>query len=161
MHALGALRNPTKHVAAQNREFCTKVIANVFADLGVCRDLPLTARASSKAQYLPQALSPAILGTDYRPTKHDDRRRSARILWILPPAGRCSIEQVAEHMGIDRRPSYRRLQPRALPSPRSSTASSREGGTLSRGSKPTTFTWVAQMLKFSALRAFSRWFQER
>jgi len=37
------------------------------------------------------------------------RDKVREIVWILLSAGRCSIEHVAEHMGVDRRTIHRRL----------------------------------------------------
>jgi AraC-like DNA-binding protein len=80
------------------------------------------------------------------------------MIWMLLPTGRCSVEQVATHLGRDRRTLHRQL--------------TREGETFSslldkvRGELATRYlanphhplSEIAGVLGFSELSAFSRWF---
>jgi AraC-like DNA-binding protein len=82
-------------------------------------------------------------------------------VWMLLPAGRCSIEHIAEFMGADRRTIHRRLRHEGT------TFSSIVDGVrtemvaryLEDPSRPLYL--MAQMLGFSASSAFSRWFRDR
>ncbi|MNL21685.1 HTH-type transcriptional regulator VirS [compost metagenome] len=80
------------------------------------------------------------------------------MIWTLLPTGRCSVEQVAAHLGRDRRTLHRQL--------------TREGETFSslldqvRTELATRYlanphhplSEIAGVLGFSELSAFSRWF---
>ena len=84
-----------------------------------------------------------------------------QMIWMLLPGGRCSVEQVASHLGRDRRTLHRQLQ--------------REGESFSslldkvRGelalrhleNAQRPLGDIAELLGFSALSAFSRWFSQR
>jgi AraC-like DNA-binding protein len=80
-------------------------------------------------------------------------------VWTLLPAGRCSIEHVADRMGVDRRTIHRRLRQEGT------TFSSIVEGVRTEMvgrylEEPNRQLYsVAQMLGFSALSAFSRWFR--
>ncbi len=85
--------------------------------------------------------------------------RVRELVEMLLPTGRCSVDQVARSLGVDRRTVHRRL--------------AREGQTFSsvldstrRGlaehmvlNRNRTLTDVAQMLAFSSHSNFTRWFQ--
>jgi AraC-like DNA-binding protein len=82
-------------------------------------------------------------------------------VWMLLPAGRCSIEHIAEHMGVHRRTIHRRLR--------------QEGTTFSSivedvrtemvkrylEESSRSLSLMARMLGFSGSSAFSRWFRDR
>lgn len=84
-----------------------------------------------------------------------------QLVWLQLPSGHCKIERVARHMGTDRRTLHRRLaregttfsaiveQVRAEVVSRSLDGSDRPLGVF------------AEMLGFSSLSAFSRWFRGR
>ncbi len=83
-----------------------------------------------------------------------------QMIWMLLPGGRCSVEQVASHLGRDRRTLHRQLQ--------------REGESFSSlldkvrdelalrhlSNRERPLGEIAELLGFSALSAFSRWFQQ-
>lgn len=83
------------------------------------------------------------------------------ILLTLLPSGRCSIDQVAQQLGVDRRTVHRRLL-------REGTTFTQVLNTIRRemtaqyvedGTRP--LSQVAELLGFSALSAFSRWHRQQ
>ena|SRR5262245_1651701 len=56
------------------------------------------------ARYIKQYLELIAVRTN---TTSSDKVRE--FVWMLLPEGRCSIEQIAQHMGVDRRSVQRRL----------------------------------------------------
>jgi AraC-like DNA-binding protein len=77
------------------------------------------------------------------------------------PTGRCSIEYVAERLGIDRRTVYRHLaqEGTTFSSLIEDVRAEMVGHYLQDPSRPLYLT--AQMLGFTALSVFSRWFKAR
>src|SRR5262245_35904668 len=122
------------------------------------RDLeaPITAADPGMARYVQQYLD--AIGARPSITVGDKVRE---LVWVLLPSQTCSVERVAQHLGVDRRTVHRQLI--------------RQGETFSRivdavrgemvaryvGDPGRRLTVVASMLGFSALSAFSRWFQGR
>jgi AraC-like DNA-binding protein len=89
----------------------------------------------------------------------EDRVRE--LVFLLLPAGRCSIERVAQHLGVDRRTVHRHLAQRgttfsAVVGDVRAELAQRHLGTLDRG-----LADVSELLGFSASSAFSRWFRAR
>jgi AraC-like DNA-binding protein len=82
-------------------------------------------------------------------------------VWMLLPEGRCSIEHIAEHMGIDRRTVHRRLhhEGNTFSSIVEDVRGEMVGRYVEDPSRPLSL--IAQMLGFSAVSAFSRWFRDR
>jgi len=83
------------------------------------------------------------------------------ILFVLLPSGQCSIDQVAQQLGVDRRTVHRRLV-------REGTTFTEVVNTIRRelaahyvddGKRP--LSQVAELLGFSALSAFSRWYKQQ
>jgi AraC-like DNA-binding protein len=82
-------------------------------------------------------------------------------VWMLLPAGRCSIEQIAEHMGVDRRTVHRRLvsEETTFSSIVDSVRTEMAVRYLEDPNRPLYL--ISHMLGFSALSAFSRWFRNQ
>ncbi|MFS8981012.1 AraC family transcriptional regulator [Cupriavidus necator] len=83
------------------------------------------------------------------------------IVLVLLPSGQCSIDQVAKQLGVDRQTVHRRLV-------REGTTFSEVMNTIRRelaehyledGKRP--LSQVAELLGFSALSAFSRWYKQQ
>jgi AraC-like DNA-binding protein len=126
----------------------------------VCRardlEKPISTSDPVMARYIKQYLE--LIGGQTHATVSSKVRE---FVWMLLPAGRCSLERIAEHMGVDRRTVHRLLE--------------REGTTFSSvveevrtemvgrylGDPNRPLSLIAQMLGFSALSAFSRWFRDR
>jgi AraC-like DNA-binding protein len=151
-----------RHCAAlddcrHQRVFGTAVQFNCLMDGIVCRTIDLD-------RVLPTAdPEMALQVNQYLKSIHDDARTALlaqvhQMIWMLLPTGRCSVEQVAAHLGRDRRTLHRQL--------------TREGETFSslldqvRRELATRFlvnphhplSEIAGVLGFSELSAFSRWF---
>jgi AraC-like DNA-binding protein len=126
----------------------------------VCRarDLeePLPASDPVMARYIKEYLE--LIG-GHRAATTSDRVRE--FVSMLLPVGRCSIEDVAKHMRVDRRTIHRRLrsQETTFSSIVEDVRSELVGRYLQDRNRP--IFMIAQMLGFSAHSAFSRWFRDR
>lgn len=100
------------------------------------------------------------------PDEPVDRRpqtaaRVRELVEMLLPTGRCSVEQIARSMGVDRRTVHRRLAAEGetftavLDDARADLARHLVEG------RRHSFTEVAELLGFSSASNFSRWFRER
>ena len=96
------------------------------------------------------------------PRPNATMRDSAReCIYLTLPSGLCSADRVAKHLGVDRRTLHRHL--------------AREGETFTSllekvraelvtryiGNRDRPLASVSELLGFSALSAFSRWFRSR
>ncbi|MFF2774238.1 AraC family transcriptional regulator [Streptomyces sp. NPDC058052] len=82
------------------------------------------------------------------------------LIEALLPTGRCSIEQIARSLGVDRRTVHRHLA-RSGETFSSLLDATRTGLAEQFVANPSrTLTEVATLLGFSSLSAFSRWFHE-
>ena len=132
--------------------------AEVDGLICAARDLeaPIAAADPAMARYVQQYLDSITARPNVTLSE-----KVREMVEVLLPSGRCSIEEVAERLGVDRRTVHRRL--------------ARCGETFSvivetvRTEKVTRYienpdrslATVADMLGFSALSAFSRWFRTR
>ncbi|MNP06530.1 HTH-type transcriptional regulator VirS [compost metagenome] len=137
--------------------FGTAVQFNCLMDGIICRtsdlDRALPSADPEMAHYVHQ----------YLKSIHADSRTALleqvhQMIWTLLPTGRCSVEQVAAHLGRDRRTLHRQL--------------TREGETFSSlldqvrrelaarylANPHHPLSEIAGVLGFSELSAFSRWF---
>ncbi|WP_229732104.1 AraC family transcriptional regulator [Pseudomonas sp. N040] len=149
-----------KDLAIYQRTFGAPVQFNSVVDGIVCRsadlDRPLPAADPQMSRYIHQYLQ--SIRQEARTALVEQVRQ---MIWMLLPSGRCSVEQVASHLGRDRRTLHRQLQ--------------REGESFSslldkvRGelalrhleNRERPLGDIAELLGFSALSAFSRWFSQR
>ena len=116
-------------------------------------DAPNPSADPAMARYAQQLLDVAM--ATQGPTILDDVRRT---VLLLLPSGRCSIEQVAEHLGVVCRTIQRRLAEQGLSFSSLVNDLRIELATrhVTEGSRP--LTEVAAMLGFSAPSGFSRWY---
>ncbi|MFH8621986.1 AraC family transcriptional regulator [Streptomyces vietnamensis] len=107
-------------------------------------------------EYARQYLKPIATPQD---TTAADRVRE--LIEVLLPSGRCSIEQVARSLGVDRRTVHRHLAASG------ETFSSLLNATRMRlaeqfvANPRRSLTEISDLLGFSSLSAFSRWFREQ
>jgi len=89
-----------------------------------------------------------------------DMTLAEKVRWLVRdmlPLGRCSVEKVAQHLGVDRRTVHRHL---AQSGETFSSLVDDVRGELAEGyleGSNRRLTDVADLLGFSALSAFSRW----
>lgn len=139
------------------RLFGTTVQFNCLMDGIVCRtsdlDRALPSADPEMARYVQQYLN--SIREDSRTALLEQVHQ---MIWMLLPTGRCSVEQVAAHLGRDRRTLHRQL--------------TREGETFSSlldqvrkelasrylANPHHRLSEIAAVLGFSELSAFSRWF---
>jgi AraC-like DNA-binding protein len=83
------------------------------------------------------------------------------VVFVLLPSARCSIETVAQHLGVDRRTVHRRLAREDTTFTEVVNAIRRELAAhyVEDGRRP--LSQVAELLGFSALSAFSRWYKQQ
>lgn len=87
--------------------------------------------------------------------------RVRELVELLLPTGRCSVEQVARSLGVDRRTVHRHLNrsgltfTEVLDSTRVDLANRMVAG------RRYSFTEISEMLAFSAPSSFSRWFHQQ
>jgi AraC-like DNA-binding protein len=118
----------------------------------------------------PNAMSDPLLRTYIQrvlpPEEPGDRQpravaRVRELIEMLLPTGRCSVEQIARSMGVDRRTVHRRL---AAEGATFSGVLDDVRGDLARHmveGRRHSFTEVAVLLGFSSASNFSRWFRDR
>ncbi|MDM0015758.1 helix-turn-helix transcriptional regulator, partial [Variovorax sp. J22P168] len=83
------------------------------------------------------------------------------ILLMLLPSGQGSIEQVAQQLGVDRQTVHRRLVREGMTFREVVNTIRRELAVhyIEDGNRP--LSQVAELLGFSALSAFSRWYRQQ
>lgn len=118
-------------------------------------DTPLAASDPVMARYARQTLEAALpRGSDR--LAHELRQ----LMLVLLPTGRCSVEQVAQHLGMTRRTLHRQLAERGQSFSALLQALRLEltARYLEQPGRP--LAEVAQQLGFSAQSAFSRWHRQ-
>ena len=154
-------RHPApRDLSVHRRVFDTRLQFNSNIDGIICRaanlDDPLPNYDPETARYLQKLLG--VLDTK-RVQSSADRVR--QLVSLLLPTGRCSIEIVAQHLGLDRRTLQRHLQrdgqsfSEILDSVRYELAVKY----LAHYDQP--LKDLAELLGFSELSVFSRWFTHR
>ena len=154
------VHGPAKSLEIHRRVFGSRVkFAQEFNGV-VCRardlDKPLPTSDPVMARYIQQYLDMIAA----RPNvKTSDKVR--QFVRMRLPTGRCSIEYVAEHLGIDRRTVHRHLaqERTTFSSLVEDVRAEMVGHYLQDPSRPLYL--IAQMLGFTALSVFSRWFKAR
>jgi AraC-like DNA-binding protein len=149
-----------RDLSVHRRVFDTRLQFNSNIDGIICRaanlDDPLPSYDADTARYLKKLLD--VLDT-HRAEAPGDKVR--QLVCLLLPTGRCSIEIVAQHMGLDRRTLQRHLErdgqsfSEILDGVRCDLAMKY----LSHYSQP--LRDLAELLGFSELSVFSRWFAHR
>jgi AraC-like DNA-binding protein len=83
------------------------------------------------------------------------------ILFVLLPSGDCSIDRVAQQLGVNRRTLQRRLEHegRTFSVVMNDIRRELAGHYLDDGKRP--MSQIAELLGFSALSAFSRWYKQQ
>ncbi|MFF3732005.1 AraC family transcriptional regulator [Streptomyces sp. NPDC002476] len=87
--------------------------------------------------------------------------RVRELIEVLLPTGRCSIEQVADSLGIDRRTIHRHLAASGETFSAVLNATRAQLAEQLVANPRRSFTEISGLLGFSAPSAFSRWFRER
>ncbi|KPH97942.1 AraC family transcriptional regulator [Streptomyces sp. NPDC007896] len=94
-----------------------------------------------------------------RDTTVADRVRE--LIEVLLPTGRCSIEQVARSLGVDRRTVHRHLASSGETFSSLLNATRRHLAEQFVANPRRSLTEISDLLGFSSLSAFSRWFREQ
>lgn len=151
---------PPTDLRVHQRVFDTRLQFNSNIDGFICRaanlDDLLPTYDPEKARYVQKFLE--VIDTEPAKSAADNVRQ---LIWLLLPTGRCSVEVVSQHLGLDRRTLHRHLQRSGQ------TFSDILNGTrhdlavkyLSNSERP--LKDLAELLGFSEPSAFSRWFSSR
>jgi AraC-like DNA-binding protein len=152
--------SPPRDLSVHRRVFDTPLRFNSNMDGIICRSANLDDRLptydAETARYMQKLLE--VINTQPVETATDKVRQ---LIWLLLPTGRCSVEVVAQHLGLDRRTLHRHLQKNGqafsdiLDGVRSDLAIKY----LSQYERP--LKDLAELLGFSEPSAFSRWFAGR
>lgn len=122
-------------------------------------DTPNPSADPLMARYAQQLLDASTLG----PACSEDALLAdvRRIILLLLPSGRCTIEQAAAHLGLVCRTVQRRLtdQGTSFSALVNQTRMELAERHVAQGARP--LTEVAALLGFSALSGFSRWYQQQ
>jgi AraC-like DNA-binding protein len=86
-------------------------------------------------------------------------RKVRELLYVMIPSGRCSAAEVAKELGVDRRTLHRHLIREGETFSRILTSTRIEMAKRLLENRDRPLTSVAEMLGFSALSAFMRWFR--
>jgi AraC-like DNA-binding protein len=100
----------------------------------------------------------ALLSPDAKRNETEDVRK---IVVTLLPTGRCTVEQVAKHLGVDRRTVHRHLaaQGKTFSAIVDELRDELAASYIERGDRP--LSSIAELLGFSAQSAFAHWHQAR
>ncbi|MFC5219951.1 AraC family transcriptional regulator [Streptomyces coerulescens] len=83
------------------------------------------------------------------------------LIEVLLPSGRCSVEQVARSLGVDRRTVHRQLASSGVTFSSLLNATRMDLAEQFVANPRRSLTEISDLLGFSSLSAFSRWFSER
>ncbi|TQM32469.1 AraC family transcriptional regulator ligand-binding domain-containing protein [Nocardia bhagyanarayanae] len=87
--------------------------------------------------------------------------RVRELIELLLPTGRCSVEQIARSLGVDRRTVHRRLAAEGETFTTLVDATRAELARHMVANRRHTLTEIAELLAFSSPGNFSRWFRQR
>jgi AraC-like DNA-binding protein len=151
---------PPSDLSVHRRVFDTRLQFNSNIDGIICRaanlDDPLPNYDPETARYLDK-----LLGTLTTEPIQSVTERVRQLIWGLLPTGRCSLQLVSEHMGLERKTVHRHLRndghtfSDVLDDVRSELATRY----LAEYNRP--LKDLAELLGFSEISAFSRWFTRR
>jgi len=154
------MRSAPKHLAAHRRVFGFRLEFDQEFNGIVCLksdiDLPIAGADPGMAREAERYV--ALLGQH---DSRDDVSDIRRIALSLMPAGQCTAERVAKHLGVDRRTVHRRLSARSttfsdvVENIREELAQSY----IERSDRPLAL--VATLLGFSGQSAFAHWHHAR
>ncbi|GAA4486055.1 AraC family transcriptional regulator [Rhodococcus olei] len=102
-----------------------------------------------------------FLDTLTAPEEPTTTTRVRELVELLLPTGRCSIEQVARSLGVDRRTVHRHLAKSGLTFTTVLDAARVDLATRMVGGRRYSFTEISEMLAFSTPSSFSRWFHQQ
>lgn len=142
------------------RVFDARLQFNSNIDGIICRatilDDPLPSYDAETARYVRKLLD--VMNTE---PVHSAAENVRQLIWSLLPTGRCSVEVVAQHLGLDRRTLHRHLQKSGQTFSDILDGARRDLAVkyLSNSQRP--LKDLAELLGFSEPSAFSRWFASR
>ena len=152
--------SPPKDLSVHRRVFDAPLKFNSNIDGIVCRatilDDPLPNYDPESARYMRKLLD--VIDTKPNQSAPDKVRE---LVSLLLPTGRCSLETVARHLGLERRTLHRHLQRtgQSFSDIMESVRSDLAVKYLSHYERP--LKDLAELLGFSEPSAFSRWFARR
>lgn len=152
--------SPPSDLRLHHRVFHTRLQFNSNIDGFICRasglDEPLPTYDPETARYVQKLLE--VINTEPVQSPADNVRQ---LIWVLLPTGRCSVEVVSQHLGLDRRTLHRHLQKSGQTFSDILDSARRDLVVkyLSNSQRP--LKDLAELLGFSEPSAFARWFSTR
>lgn len=146
--------------ATWQRVFGMPALFNQDFDGIVCRAADLEAPLPSYDPVMAQQVK-RYLGTLLAQSSTTLRDKVRKLVYLLLPSGMCSVERVAQHLGVDRRTVHRHLEQEGT-TYLEIVAEARASLVQRYIENPERrLSEVATLLGFSSLSAFSRWFADR
>ncbi len=102
-----------------------------------------------------------VLGTVSAPEEPTTTTRVRELVELLLPTGRCSVDQVARSLGVDRRTVHRHLAKSGLTFSTVLDETRTELAKRMVSSRRYSLTEISEMLAFSTPSSFSRWFSRQ
>jgi AraC-like DNA-binding protein len=148
---------PPESQGAYQRVFGMPALFNQDFDGIVCVGKDLEAPLPSYDPVMAQQVK-RYLGTLLAQSNTTMADKVRKLVYALLPSGMCSIDRVAQHLGVDRRTVHRRLAQDGTTY--SDIVNEARAGLATRyiENRARPLSEVATLLGFSSLSAFSRWF---
>jgi AraC-like DNA-binding protein len=152
--------SPPKDLRVHHRVFDSRLQFNNNIDGIICRaailDQPIPSFDAEAARYMQKLLD--VMDTE---PVHSAAENVRQLVWLLLPTGRCSVEVVSQHLGLDRRTLHRHLHKCGQTFSDILDGARRDLAIkyLSNSQRP--LKDLAELLGFSEPSAFSRWFASR
>ena len=157
--AVNFMHPAPSQLAAHRRVFGTNLyFGEEFNGIVVTRqdlDTPVAMADPIMREYARRLLG-SVKSLDLKKTRYE----VIQLILALLPTGRCNADQVALHMGVDRRTIHRRLAQEACNFSDLLLQTRRELAQLYLDKRTQPLTEVAQLLGFGSLSALSRWRRE-
>jgi AraC-like DNA-binding protein len=151
---------PPRDASSYLRVFGPRVEFNSDIDGIVCRSDDLDAKIENAdpvtARYIHQSLD-ALAAQSH--TLIEDKVR--QMIWILLPSGLCSVERVAQHLGLNRRTVHRQLEQHGQTFSGILDSVRAELVVRHLVDQNRSLGEISSLLGFAAQSAFSRWFSQR
>lgn len=116
-------------------------------------DMPIPRADPEIGRHIKRRLDYELVGDADTPDK-----RVRKIVRMLLPTGLCTVERVAQHLGVDRRTLHRHLLPAGETAGTVINSVRLELACEYLASSQRSLAQIADLLGFSAASAFSRWF---
>lgn len=151
---------PPNDLSVHRRVFGTRIYFNRAFDGIICRAAKLDDPLPNYDPETARLLGKLLDVINVRPA-HSITEQVRELVWVLIPTGRCSVEVVAQHLGLDRRTLHRHLQKDGHSFSELSDCARSDLAIKYLADYHRPLKDLAELLGFSEPSAFSRWFIRR